>query len=259
MSQSSVYPPTLGGLNDYFITVVPYVTTNATRLGIGPANLTTLNSLFNHPIVPPATSQPLSSMGWIQLWILYADKKDSRTTAVKVELRARNITLQHLLTSIYNDIAGSKWTKMDRDITGRKGPALGHKPQHTEIETIAPPSPTLELGGKNQLVLRIPQAGGQKGATKEKGGKPKGVKLYEFHYSVYTPLVPASGSIPATGTADPKSISDCNQSQIVTRTPYRMNFDPSKAGMTCGGFVQTIEKPNKAGAISILIKAIIPG
>jgi hypothetical protein len=259
MGAPGTYPTTLDGLNNYFNSVVPYITTNATRLGISPVNITNLNSLFDHPIVPPATEQPLSDMGWVQLWDLYSEKKVSRTTVVKDEIRLRNITLQHLLTSIYNDIPESKWTKMDRDITGRKGPALGHKPQHTEIETIAPPSPTLELGGKNQLVLRIPQAGGQKGATKEKGGKPKGVKLYEFHYSVYTPLVPASGSIPATGTADPKSISDCNQSQIITRTPYRMNFDPSKAGMTCGGFVQTIEKPNKAGAISVLIKAIIPG
>ena len=247
MSKTSVYPRPLGSINNYFNNVVPYININAIRLGIDVDNLTNLNFLFDNTPLPP-DNENLSKMGWLQLWSLYANKKGSRTTTVIDELGIRRISLEHQLSSIYDDIPRSKWTQTDRDATGRKGHALGHKAQTTDAEKVGPPYASLDLGGKNQLVLRIKQAGGQKGATKKKGGKPKGIKEYEFHYIVHKP-----------DEAPPANIEQCTQHIIITRTPYRINFEPSQAGKRCSGYVQTIEKPNKAGPVSVLVTAIIPG
>ena len=131
MTSEKVYPSTMDGINDYYNIVVPYLTANASRLGISPVNLTALNALFNNT---PVTPGDISTMGWQQLWVLYSNKKTACTTAVRDQTKLKDKAMQHLLSSIYNDIPASVWTKTDRDTTGRKGPALGHKAQTTSVE-----------------------------------------------------------------------------------------------------------------------------
>jgi hypothetical protein len=244
MSQSSVYPESIEGRNDYYNTVQPYLVANATRLGITAANITTLNALYS---TVPATAGDIDEMGWEQLWVLYANKKAGRTTAVTNATNAKDSALQRQLSAIYDDIPQSKWTATDRATLGRKGPALGHKAQPLVTEKMVTVNASLEPGGKNQLILRIVQSGGQKGVSKKKEGKPASVKEYIFDFIVQ-----------AQTTALPTTVSQCPQHVVITRLPHRMNFDPSQGGMRCCGFVETIEKPNKQGPTSAMISAIIP-
>ncbi|MGD0712279.1 MAG: hypothetical protein ABR968_13980 [Bacteroidales bacterium] len=187
-------------------------------------------------------------MGWLQLWALYSDKKASCTTAVRNQTHTLDNKLQHLLSTIYDDIPARKWTNRDRDTLGRKGQALGHKTHHIDEEKLAAVSAELEPGGKHQLILDIRQAEGQKGTGSSRGGKPKLVREYVFRYLVHD-----------KNEAAPASIKLCPELEIITRVPQRINFTPEQAGLKCSGYVQIIEKPNKAGPISALVSAIIPG
>jgi len=244
MSGEKVYPDSIEERSDYYDTVQSYLNANATRLGISANNLSALNALYS---TVPATADDIDEMGWEQLWPLYANKKGTRTTAVKDATLAKDIALQHQLSVIYDDIPLSKWTATDRNTLGRKGPALGHKSQSLEANKSTAVNGSLEPAGKNKLILRIEQAGGQKGVSKKKEGKDKNVLEYLFFYNVQ-----------AQSAALPTTISQCTLHDIVTRLPHPMPFDPSQGGMRCCGFIETIEKPAKKGAISPLISAIIP-
>jgi len=244
MSQP-VYPTTYDGRNHYYTVVVPYLDANASRLTIDPADLSNLNMLYNN------NTTDIGTMGWIQLWVIYSDKKGARYTAAKDELLGRDSAIRHLLSVIYNNIPQRKWSKADRDTTGRKGPNTGHKPQTTGTEKTVGTAAVvadLEPEGKDALILHIKQAGGQKGTSRKKEGKEKNVREYVFHYLIHK----------AT-EAYPTDLNNCTFHEIVTRLPHKINFPPSQAGMRCSGFVQVIEKPAKAGIIGQMITAIIPG
>jgi hypothetical protein len=241
---TEVYPSTIEERNDYYTTVQAYLAANASRLGVTLTNLSTLNELFS---TVPATPGNVDEMGWQQLWALYANKKVSRSTNVIDATNAKDIALQHQLTVIYNDIPVSKWTPTDRNTLGRKGPALGHKSQSLAANKSTAVNGSLEPAGKNKLLLRVEQAEGQPGVSKKREGKDPNVREYLFFYNVQ-----------AQSAALPTTISQCTNHEIITRLPHHMPFDPSQGGMRCCGFIETIEKPAKKGAISPLISAIIP-
>ncbi|MGD0711129.1 MAG: hypothetical protein ABR968_08080 [Bacteroidales bacterium] len=246
-AHSGTYPSTILGRHNYFGVVVPYLNANKVRLGINATNLNELNILFSNT---PTTPGDLNSMGEEQLWVLYADKKGSSTTAVKDERRKRDKQLRKQLSVIYDDIPVSVWTQQDRDTLRRKGPVTtGHKsPPYTYTEREAAAAINLEPGSKNQLILSIKQPAGKAGTASMREGKPDGVKEYVFHYLVHDKTV-----------AVPTGIKLCTEHEIITRLPHHINFLPEQAGLKCSGYVQTIEKPNKPGPISALVSAIIPG
>ena len=241
---TQVYPTTISGRNVYYAAAIPYVTTNAVRLQVAPDKLTALNNLYDN------ISTELDQMGYVQLMVLYGDKS-TNTTPVKDERRARDKALQNALSSIYDDIPGRVWTKTDRDVLGRKGPVIGHKPETTSTEkTQGTNAPVADLSpsGSNALVLRVNQTTGQKGVSRKREGKSKNIREYVFHYLVHKTTDPY-----------PVNANACTEHLIITKLPHKMNFTPDQAGMRCSGFVQNIEKPAKPGAVSKLVTAIIPG
>jgi len=239
-----IYPDKIAERTVYYSKVMPYLNINNVRLLIAAAVLAALNKLYDN------VSTDISQMGYVQLIALYDDESTS-TKPVKDERRKRDKALQHALSSIYDDIPKSIWNSNDRAVLGRKGPVVGHKSSVISTEkSIGTNAPVGDLSpsGANSLTLRVNQTTGQKGVSRKSEGKQKNIREYMFHYSVLAANAPT-----------PINPNACTEHIVITRLPHKMNFTPDQAGMRCSGYVQNIEKPAKAGAISKLITGIIPG
>jgi len=241
-SGDSPYPSKIDGRNAYYGVAYPYLVANQGRLKIDPTDMDLLKGIYDN-----ASSDP-SKMGWIQLFPLYADKEGSRTTTIKDETLLRDGAMKKQLSKIYNDIPASLWTAQDRNVLGRKGPNTGHHHQSMGETKTEAATGELDPNGKLALDLRIHQSGGAAGATTPKGGMPATVREYIFHWTKRKATDPA-----------PKDPTECTEHDVVTHQPHHLTFIPGDEGMWCSGFIQTIEKPAKEGAISSLVEAVIPG
>jgi len=99
--------------NTDLVVQVPYLNTNAVRLGVSTPNLSNLNTLFTNPSVP------LDQLGWKEIWLLHS-AKSTRTPDVNTELHIRRQQIEVQMRKIYGDIPKSALTTTDRSTLNLK-------------------------------------------------------------------------------------------------------------------------------------------
>ena len=109
--KKKVYPDSILGFFLYITVVVPYLTDNATRLGISTATLNALALLYGDAETPDS---------YLYFKTLWDDPTGTRTPLVRAGLRYYTNLLKKALSAIYDDIPKSKWTTSDREKLGRK-------------------------------------------------------------------------------------------------------------------------------------------
>ena len=100
-SKNSIVPGNIEPFNAYIGPVLPYMVTNATRLGISSGNIGTLTHLVTDPLI-----------GWNALHALHADKA-TKNTPGNLDLVKCEVAITHLLQAIFNDMPRSAMTSTD--------------------------------------------------------------------------------------------------------------------------------------------------
>jgi len=108
MTHGGPFPTKNTEVNDYFNLVVPYLSTNATRLGVSTGNTNALDTLYDNN---GAAEQ--DELGWSQLWPLYTNR-DTVTPTIREIIQTRKEEMETLLRTIYDDIPQSALTTNDR-------------------------------------------------------------------------------------------------------------------------------------------------
>ncbi len=114
----STFPTTIMGFAGYLGTLLPYLTTNATRLGITPAQLAIITALYG---------DSTTSGTYLYYYTLWSDLTGGRTRKVMANLALVSKQMKALLTKAFDDIPASVWTEDDRKTCNRKT-GLPHKP-----------------------------------------------------------------------------------------------------------------------------------
>jgi hypothetical protein len=129
MATGNIFGNTQVERNIYFNRAVPYLNvpavgttpSNATRLGITPANMAILNKLYSNPTpVYPQTSP--DNLGYLELWALHTSPGGKRNPTItklfhaieRQHLITDPIGLENILRTIYGDIPKSALTTTDR-------------------------------------------------------------------------------------------------------------------------------------------------
>jgi hypothetical protein len=149
------FPKKMAEKNAYFVVVVAYLILNATRLAISSTRMTDLTDLFNNP---------LKDDTWVKLFLLWSDKKGTRTSTVSAKTEAKALEMEHKLSEIYDNIPPDKWTDDDRGTLHRSG---GKKAPKTKPGDIT-----------DECILSFEQFGGgkMKGACKSKHDQTRASK-----------------------------------------------------------------------------------
>ena len=219
----SVYPGTILGFFTYIIVAMPYITINATRLGVSPARLLILGALYGDVDTVDT---------YLYYKALWDDETGARTKAVKNGLRKKTKELQAELSITYNDIPASKWTDNDRDKLNRKTGIKASKTVPTEqiSDPCIPDATVFPLG--------IFHFGTRSRFDKKHYAVPETANMVEIAYAV------VEGRRKIDETTDKKVLKSCsipsetNCHDSSTTAKFKLNIDPSLAGFDVKYFVR---------------------
>jgi hypothetical protein len=107
----SSFPTTIQTLAPYFLRVMGRLNQHKVRLGIDPAKLAALNSLYG---------DVLTKGTYLYFKYLWDDNVETRTKMVRTGLSSVSKQMKKQLAAIYNDIPDSKWNIEDRKVFNRK-------------------------------------------------------------------------------------------------------------------------------------------
>ncbi len=143
---AATFPTNREGLNTYLSKVVPYATSEATRLKISTANITSLTTLYGDAVTDGT---------YLNLYVLWSDDAEGRTKAVIASLDTMEVKIKKLLTDIYLDIPASLWNDNDRKVFNRKTglPKVVTRPK-VRIREICVPKITTLPNGLVKFIVR---------------------------------------------------------------------------------------------------------
>lgn len=107
----SSFPTTIQTLAPYLMRAINRLNQQSARLGIDPAKLAALNSLYG---------DVMTKGTYLYFKYLWDDNVDTRTKSVRSGLSIVSKKMKKQLSAIYNDIPDSKWINEDRLIFNRK-------------------------------------------------------------------------------------------------------------------------------------------
>jgi len=159
-------------LYTFLCVIVPYLNTHKSRLGIAPADITRMLDFFGGLTPPPAAHTYLS------VYALWADKINTRTSAVIGELDTLEANLVEVITEIMNDIPASKWTDDDRKTLRRK---TGADHSHTVPTSKIDASIVVDINSIKNAILEFTA---RKSTASKRHSLPEGVDIFEVAYAV---------------------------------------------------------------------------
>lgn len=207
-------------LNNYFITVVPYLISNKVRLGISAANITALTAMLTawNTAYPPTTSA------------------STRTQTLTDTKNASRQQFQDLLRNIYADIAESVFIPADRNTLNihERGP-------RTEAP-VPTTRPVCKVDTSKRLQHTIAFTDESTPSSRAKPDKVKGCEIW----------VKVGGESPI----DPGEL---HYLATDTNSPYIAHFDGADAGKPGYYMIRWVNSHGDAGPWSETVMATITG
>jgi hypothetical protein len=192
--------------------------------------------------IPSWAFNPLTplKMEWDASWLIAGDKKNRNSGDVARKNAAYKKYVAGLRTFMaacitYNPlISDEARTELDLPIHDKEltpAPVPGTTPK---VETHA--------GFGNQIIVRYEQTGFGEGSTKFRA-KPPHVHHMEFRYKI--------------GGPPPASPSDCGETELISKIPYKINFNSTDSGKTLYWYARWVNTRNQPGPWTHVYASIV--
>ncbi len=225
-----VIPKAIEPFDAYITIVLAYLTVpaNKTRLAVSNANLGALTTLVTDP-----------DTGWVVLHTLHS-AKSTRTADVNTDLANSEITITHLLESVFRDIPRSAMLTADYS-TLNIAKLSTTKPKRTAITNI-PYAKMYSTGGAIVTFLTRPA---------HEAGKS--------HMDPLADGIEIVGILLKDGDPMPTSTADCNISFFSKSAIFTHNFEMVDAGKRFACFARYVNSSDdkKSGGFSSVIVCVI--
>lgn len=221
MPTGGAFPTKEAELNNYFGIAVPYLISNAARLGISSAHSTALSAALDL---------------WYKKYPL-ATNANTRTKTITDEKDKAKAELTNLMRGVFDDIPNSALTSEDRNtlnLSERSAPARSPIPAT---------SPVLKVDTGNRLEHTIAFTDE---ATPTSRAKPHGVRGCQIWVSI-------------GGTSAPGDPKDYRYVATDTASPYVLHFEGADAGKNAWYIARWENTRGETGPWSDTVMATITG
>ena len=224
---ANTFPSANANFNTYVNLVTPYLSDNASRLGVSAGNISALSAL-----------QEL----WVTAFML-SENPATATSTSKQERDMHRASLETLLRSIYHDIPESALTVTDRDTLNL--PARDATPTPVSVPTVAPVV-SVEKISHLQHILRF-----QNPETPESQAKPEGVATVEIYgHITESPVLPPM-PVPMPSNFNFHHIAGTG------KFLYTVNFEAGDVGKTIYYIARYRNSRCEVGPYSVMTSAVV--
>lgn len=178
---------------------------------------------------------------WDAKWAVAKNKATRTSTDVQAKKDARAAYEPALRSLISGGLANNPYVTNEQRV--EMGLNIRDKNPTPRPKPATKPDVTLKAHGNTQIMVTYEQEEGTEGDTRPRA-KPEGVARMELVYKIGDPA--------------PVSANDCPKTVSITRSPYKLNFEPADSGKKLYAFARWVNTRNIPGDWCGILIVVIP-